>query len=127
MNVLKKYNISLMLMLSILLLASSLFVFSVGTAEAGTWRSGYQVAFTHYDPWYEPHYGAYFNGSSGVSGTPYFVGSSGSYSGYAYNNWWGSNHNVMLLSKSWLFALSCNFSRCEDRWEGNNHIAYLVH
>lgn len=112
---------------SVLLLTLSFFVFSLGTAEAGTWRAAYQVAYTHNDPWYEPHYGAYFNGASGVVGTPYFVGSSGSYPGYAYNNWWGSNYNVMLLSKSWLFAFSCGFSMCNDRWEGNNHIAYLVY
>lgn len=103
------------------------FAFTIDTAFA-IWKSAYQVAFTHYSPWWEPHYGAWFNGANGQPGSAVFYGPSGSYSGYAWNNWWGNNLNVELLSKSWLFQGACptpHGSICHDRWTGYYHHANL--
>lgn len=77
--------------------------------------SAYQVSFAFYDPWYEPHYGAWFNGNNG---------SQYHYTGYGMSppspDWWGTNQNVALLSKSWLFG-----AYWADRWNPANHHAVM--
>ncbi len=105
---------------------SSVFILN-SPAYAIVTRTAYQVKFTHNDPWYNPHYGAYFVGAYGIPGSAVFHGFSGSYSGYAWNNWWGFYSNVELLSKSWLFAPACYIggtpTTCPDRWTGSEHEA----
>jgi hypothetical protein len=96
--------------------------------HAGFWTTASSVQFTHYWPWYEPHYGAYFSGSNGSS--QYFTGSSGQPSGYGSWDWWGTRSHVLLLSKSWLFAQACltwdnNVTTCGDRWTGSSHHALM--
>lgn len=98
--------------------------------HAGFWATAYDVKFTHYDPWWQPHYGAYFSGAYGSS--QYFTGNSGAPSDYGSWHWWGPELHVLLLSKTWLFAPACmtfpnNPSICNDRWDGGRHHAYMAY
>ena len=119
-------NIYIMV-IAIMFVASIAYTASTAHAE---WKAAYQVAYTHTEPWYEPHYGAWFYGAYGQPGSGVFYGPSGSYAGYASNNWWGNNLNVELVSKSWLFSPTCwtfltGWNICGDRWQGYYHHADL--
>lgn len=92
--------------------------------SADGWETAYQVAFTHWDPWYEPHYGAYFEGCNGSY--QYFTGPSGAPPDYGSWDWWGTCYHVLLLSKSWLFANDCGGTTCNDRWDGDYHHAFTL-
>lgn len=99
-------------------------------ANAGYWTTAYAVNFTHWDPWYEPHFGARFSGCQGSQ--QYFTGSSGQPGGYSSYNWWGTCYYVLLLNKSWLYEPVCGtppnqLSSCPDRWYGPNHHAYMAY
>lgn len=94
---------------------------------SGFQTTAYQVAFTHWDPWYEPHYGAYFQGSYGSG--HWFSGPSGNYSA---PHWWGSTLYAALVNKTWLFATACNtgwpsyqWITCADRSNPANHHAEM--
>lgn len=112
-------------------LLPSMIGFGVQTAYAGVWRTAYNIAYAFSDPWYEPHYGAFFSGRYGNA--QYFTGPSGDPSDYGSWNWWGSNYNVLLLSKTWLLAPVCSypiggsFQVCTDRWDGNQHHAFMLY
>lgn len=114
----------LKLILAALVLMVVLGSVAIPAAHAGwwSWSTAYQVAFTHWDPWYEPHYGAYFSGCYGRN--QYFTGPSGAPADYGSWNWWGNCYGVLLLSKTWLFMPAC-WGICADRWDGNHHHAYL--
>lgn len=89
---------------------------NVKTASAYGTRLAYKVAFTHNDPWWEPHYGAWFFGSNGLS--YWWIGQG---SAPPYPNWWNTNYNVALLSKTWLFVYNSN------GWTASNHKALLLY
>jgi hypothetical protein len=116
------------LYLMAIIVASIVFTTVTVEAYAGYWTTAYDVAFTHYESWWQPHYGAYFNGAYGSN--QYFTGPSGQPAGYSSWNWWGNELHVLLLNKSWLLAPVCYDSStgnsvCFDRWNGNNHHAYM--
>ncbi len=126
-----KASRTLSILLAIILALGTASIGKVKPVYAGwwSWSTAYNVAFTHWDPWYEPHYGAYFSGCYGRN--QYFTGPSGAPADYGSWNWWGNCYGVLLLNKTWLFAPVCwnpiggSFSPCIDRWDGNHHHAYL--
>ena len=71
----------------------------------------------------EPHYGAFFTGSSGYN--QYYTGSestcissAGCIGGWT---WWGGSNNVLLIPKGgWLTCLWCR-----ERWNAGNYWATL--
>ncbi len=81
----------------------------------------------HWDPWYEPHYGAYFAGSYVSSIT--FLGSGGNTatcgsSAGCIANWnWLDNNSVLLVPKgNWLLA---QVPWIGDRWKAYNYQAEI--
>lgn len=89
--------------------------------------TAYGLGVVFWNPWYEPHYGAAFNGSNGHS--QHYLGpggdsaTCGSSAGCISNwNWWGSSLNVLLVPKSgWLWNSPC----CTPEWDHNNYQATL--
>jgi hypothetical protein len=73
--------------------------------------TAYKVALTHYEPWWEPHYGAWFGG---YNCTNYRYVGPGSQPPAP--DWWGNYHHVALLSKSWLAGNS-------NGWNASYHKA----
>jgi hypothetical protein len=49
--------------------------------NAGYWETAYDVKKAYSDPWWNPHYGAFFNGTYGSQ--QYFTGDSGEPPGYS--------------------------------------------
>jgi len=96
-------------------------------APEGYWLTAYDVDRAFNDGWGIPHYGAFFGGINGNS--QYFDGPSGAPSSYGSWDWWGDDHNVLLVEKTWLLALSCSYYgvpvQCGDRWNGAFHHAYM--
>jgi len=90
----------LLLILTLFLLSMSLV--PAPPALAGPMhRTADYVGWTHNDPPWEPHWGAFFSGHDGYG--QHFTGPSGAPSSYRRWNWWGDYHHVLLLSKSWLW------------------------
>jgi hypothetical protein len=110
-------------------LAASLFYMD-RVAKAGHWSTAYKVDVAFWEPWYNPHYGAFHNGSYGT--WQYFDGPSGSHPDYGSWDWWGGSRDVLLLEKSWLFASVCfnpgtgYYGPCPDRFASNFHHAWMA-
>ncbi len=86
--------------------------------------SAVQWAFN--DPIWEPHYGAFFNGSN--CGDQHYFGSGGDGATCAQGcisnwNWWGNYLNVLLLPKCWLYNIACIIDPIDERWRGSNYQA----
>jgi hypothetical protein len=96
-----------------------------GASPEGWWGSAnaYTIAFTHYDPWYMPHYGAWFGASYCYN--QHYHGQGGDaqtspYDGGISNwNWWGTYRNVLLLPKEWLLF----GTPAAHVWNANNYSA----
>ena len=122
--------------LALLLLICALLTVGIGSAAAARqdpviepdwWGSlrAFQVSFTHYDPWYEPHYGAWFSNSGSMCGGQHYLAESGDATtspfdgGIANWNWWGTPPNVILTPKTFLGWPNMS----GPRWDGNNYEA----
>jgi hypothetical protein len=97
----------------------------------GFWSTtrAYQVAWAFNDPFWVPHYGAWFSGSNGYN--QHYLGPGGdaatcnSGSGCISSwNWWGSYYAVLLLPKCWLYS-SCIGGQIPDRWNPNYYQATM--
>lgn len=86
--------------------------------------TAYQVAYTFRDPWYEPHFGAWFDNVS-CTNPRHYLGPGGDQATCEYGciwnwDWWtpdgGAPPVVTLVPKSFLDA---NW----DRWQGSNYQA----
>lgn len=98
-----------------------------GLKPEGWWATvtAYQVAFTHFDPPWEPHYGAWFSSSALSCTNPHYLGPGGDAATCDYGcistwNWWGSPPVVLLTPKSWL---NWPWTTSGPRWTGSNYQA----
>jgi len=99
-----------------------------GPLEPDYWVTvtAYTVQWAFNDPPWEPHYGAFFNGSN--CGQQHYLGPGGDGStcsqGCISNwNWWGTYLNVLLLPKCWLYNVACIIDPIDERWQGSNYQA----
>ena len=88
--------------------------------------TAYTVQWAFNDPPWEPHYGAFFNGSS--CHNQHYLGPGGDEAtcsqGCIQNwNWWGGDRNVLLLPKCWLYAWLCILNPISERWQGSSYQA----
>lgn len=123
-----------LVVLLLLLLSISILFTTIAKAETLPTRTGYKVAVHHRSGpgGIEPHYGVYFGGMWASPGSQIFSGPSGAYPAYSSNGWVGPNRTVMLVSKTWLWALDCSGRfgipvQCGDRDDAWRHSAYLLH
>lgn len=87
------------LALSLVFLLASLIVTTVSLA--GYQRvNPYKCDLAFWDPWYEPHYGAFFGGVMGY-GQRYIPGGAPGIENW---NWWGYQYNVLLIPKTWYWS-----------------------
>lgn len=85
-----------------------------------------KVDYAFSDPIWEPHYGAFFSGSYCYN--QHYLGPGGDpttcSNGCIWNwNWWGSNRNVLLCPKCWLYSTLRLFGPIPERWQGSNYQA----
>jgi hypothetical protein len=89
-------------------------------AQGPVLMTAYKVAWTHDDPAFVPHYGAYF--ASYSCSNYQYVGPGGQ---PPTPDWWGTQ-KAALLSKTWLFGPTWPPSIHYERWIASNHKAYCI-
>lgn len=101
-------------------------------APLGWWTTtrAYKVDHVFDDPPFVPHYGALFNGTHGYN--QHYLGPGGdaatcnSGSGcISAWNWWGTEGDVLLLPKCWLFSTLCVSGQIPDHWNAQNYQATM--